>query len=310
MKLRTLLGGIGAVFGTLLFGMQAHAQHRGVLMPLDRPYSDPAAIPLYAVPPPGGPDPASPEIWMTAPNDLVARNVTVPTITPVLPARGTASGAAAIVLPGGGNVVIAMQKEGYDVARFLAGQGIAAFVVKYRLQATPADIGEMRARIAAAPTPPPAVTVGGSPVGIADTREAMRWVKAHATEYGIDPARIGLVGFSAGAGNAWGLIGPGDDAMRPAFAALFYGGLQARPELPAAPPPLFLAAAADDVVVPRQPGMPLVDQWIKAGGKVEFHLYQTGGHGFGGFRQGATSDLAMEELVLWLKANGLLGRRN
>ena len=288
------------------------AQHRGVLVPLPRPYFDPAAMPLY-------PDAqidskAEAEIWMSAPNDLVARNVSVPTITPVLPARGAATGAAVVVLPGGGNVVVSMQKEGYDVARFLAGQGIAAFVVKYRVQQTPADIAEMRARISAAAAgdahaaKPPAPT-DGSELGIADAKQAMNWVRTRANEYGIDPERVGIIAFSAGAGHLWGVLMDENPSVRPAFAAPFYGGFQTRPIAPGTPPPLFLAAAADDPVLPQVSGFPIFEQWTTAGGKVEMHLYQSGGHGFGGFKQGTTSDLAMEEFVLWLKSNGMLNRK-
>jgi acetyl esterase/lipase len=304
----------------LLSTSVVHAQANSGLVPLEKPYWDPFAIPLYPGVAPGSEGAKQIEAWASAPNDIVARNVTKPTITPILPTKGTANGAAVIVLPGGGNVVLSMGKEGYDVARILAANGIAAFLVKYRLNETPADMSKMRPMAvgavgapspgspgAAPPPPPPAPPASNGPrLGVADAKQALRWVRDHAKQYGIDPERVGLVGFSAGAGNIWGVVADNDPMTRPNFIAPIYGGFGARSPIPTSPPPLFLAGAGDDPVVHSEPGFPIVEQWAKAGGKVELHYYQNGAHGFGALTQNTTSDLFMDQFVYWLKVNGFL----
>ena len=316
MKLLSILFGAATVIAG-----HAHAQANFGLVPLDKPYWDPDALPLYAGLAPGSEGAKQIEAWASAPNDIVARNVTKPTITPILPTKGAANGAAVVVLPGGGNVVLSMGKEGYDVGKVLAANGIAAFVVKYRVNETPADMSKMRpmgpgavgapgSAPGAAPPPPPPPPPDGPRFGVADAKQALRWVRDHAKDYGVDPERVGLVGFSAGAGNIWGLILDNDPSAKPNFIAPIYGGFGARTPLPAAPPPLFLAGAADDPLVRGAPGLPILEQWEKAGGKVELHYYQNGAHGFGALKQNTTSDLFMDEFVYWLKVNGFLTPRH
>lgn len=311
------LGFAAVAVGIALGGVQcAHAQAGpNGLTPLPQPLIDPNALPLYAGVAPGSENAKQVEAWAKAARDVVARNVTRPTITPVLPV-GKASGAAVVVMPGGGNVVLSMGKEGYDVATFLANHGVAAFVVKYRVNETPADMSKMipmavgavgapaPSGAAAAQPPPPRPPQTGPRFGVEDGKQALRWVRAHAKEYGVDPKRVGMVGFSAGAGNIWGVVTADDPTARPDFVAPIYGGYGLLEHLPPAPPPLFLAGAADDQTVKPVPGFPIVEQWTKAGGKVELHFYQNGSHGFGALMQGTTSDLFMEEFLLWMQVNG------
>lgn len=303
----------------MLFPGTGIAQGAADLQPMPQPYYDPAALPLYPGVAPGSENAKQTEAWAIAPNDLVARNVTRPTISPILPVKSVATGAAVIVIPGGGNVVLSMGKEGYDVAHFLADHGIAAFVLKYRVAETPADLSAMRPMAACAvgapgaakspgnaPKSTPPTSPGGPHFGVDDAKQALRWVRAHAAAYSIDPARVGMVGFSAGAGNIWGTLADNDPTAMPNFAAPIYGGVGARPAVPSNPPPLFIAAAADDPVVHNVPGFPIVQQWHDAGGKIELHYYQNGSHGFGALKQGTSSDLFTEELLLWIKINGFL----
>ena len=318
--MKTLM--LAVVLGTALMSAgRVHAQNALGLVALKEPFWDPEAIPLYSGTAPGSEGAKQVEAWMTAPNDIVARNVTKPTITPILPTKGTANGAAVVVLPGGGNVVLSMGKEGYDVGKILAGNGIAAFVVKYRVNETPADMSKMRpppVGAVGAPSPgapgamppPPPPPSAGPRLGVADAKQALRWVREHAAQYGIDPDRVGLVGFSAGAGNIWGLVTDNDSSAKPNFIAPIYGGFGERTPIPTSPPPLFLAAAADDPLMRGAAGFPIVEQWAKAGGKVELHYYQNGAHGFGALKQNTTSDLFMDEFVLWLKVNGFLAAKH
>src|SRR3954447_5399488 len=113
----------------------------------------PDAIELGTGPLPGVPGRAAPESWHSQYGSRFARNVTVATLPPFLPEASKASGAAVIVAPGGGFRVLSMENEGSDVARALADKGVAAFVLKYRLNQTPADFDAFAAR---PPGPPPA----------------------------------------------------------------------------------------------------------------------------------------------------------
>ena len=108
--------------------------------------AQPTAIPLNTGPLPGA---KNKESWHSQYNSVFARNVTEATLTPFLPDPAKATGAAVIVAPGGGFRTLSMQNEGWDVAKALADRGIAAFVLKYRLNQTPADMGEFEKSMAA-----------------------------------------------------------------------------------------------------------------------------------------------------------------
>ncbi len=276
------------------------------------PHVDPAAIPLYAGVAPGSEGAKQVEAWATSPGDLVARNVTRPTLTPYLPAKGKATGAAVIVMPGGGNMVLSMGREGYDVAKYLQAHGIAAFVLKYRVNETPADIGKMAPMAAPPPSgsaQPPAA--GGAPgprlntdMAVADAQTALRMVRARATEWGVDPKRVGMVGFSAGAGNLLGVTLKNDPTAKPDFIAPIYGPF-GHVDVPPGAPPMFIARAADDPLFGTS-GFAIVEDWQKAGVPVELHMYETGGHGFGAAQKGTTSDGFLDQFYRWIQGRGLL----
>ena len=121
--------------------------------------AQPTAIALGTGPLPGA---STPESWHSQYGSMFARNVTEATLTPFLPAEGKASGAAVIVAPGGGFRALSMENEGWDVARSLAERGVAAFVLKYRLDQTPADLEAVLLSLKVAT----AATLGGLPVAI------------------------------------------------------------------------------------------------------------------------------------------------
>ena len=133
------LAGFGA-FASLLVGLAtvpAVAQD-DAMTAIEAP-AQPDAIPLGTGP---LPDARTPESWHSQYGSMFARNVTEATLTPFLPPPGKASGAAVIVAPGGGFRSLSMENEGWDVARALADRGVTAFVLKYRLNQTPADLQE------------------------------------------------------------------------------------------------------------------------------------------------------------------------
>ena len=262
--------------------------------------ADLPAIPLYAP----GVLPASPAPERT--DNGLLHNVSQPTLTPVLPAPGKANGQAVIVAPGGGFLVLSFDNEGMAVARRLAEAGVTAFVLKYRLGPTPtepkafvsffgSEMGKLSALAAkGGGLPPPFPTEG---LAAADAAQAVKLVRAHAAEWGVDPHRVGFVGFSAGAFTA-ATIAVGDPAGRPDFVGIIYGAL--RGSVPKDAPPAFIATAADDGLV-KGYAAPMFQAWKAAGRPAELHIYERGGHGFGMNRQGSTSDHWFDEFLWWIQ---------
>jgi acetyl esterase/lipase len=254
------------------------------------------------------------ESWHSQYGSVFARNVTVATLTPFLPDPAKASGAAVIVAPGGGFRTLSMNNEGWDVARALAAQGVAAFVLKYRLIQTPPDMDEFGramaqlfsdgARAASSPArQDPALAFAPQ---IADARAAFALVRSRAREWRVDPDRVGMLGFSAGAMLTMATTLHGQDA-RPAFIANIYGPLAAV-KVPADAPPLFVALAADDPLFGNT-GYGLIDSWRTAKRPVEFHLYEQGGHGFGMYPKTTTSTGWFDGFSRWLAMHGYLQRK-
>lgn len=273
------------------------------LAPIE-PLADPAAI---ALPVAKGASRSS-EVWnMLQPGNPVVRNVTQPTLTPVLPDPAKATGAAVIVAPGGGFLMLSMQTEGFAVAKALADRGIAAFVLKYRLEPTPVEgkafLAAMMARFQAAPKDPAAAAAMRHPDASADALAALRLVRSRAGEWKLDPARVGLIGFSAGAMTALELVQTAPTAELPAFFGYIYGP-QAVDQVPAEAPPMFDAIAFDDPLF-RPVDFPIAAAWQRAGRKVELHAYQKGGHGFGGLgAPGTTTTQLLDQFVGWLAMQG------
>lgn len=227
------------------------------------------------------------------PLGTVVLNVVTPTLTVYLPERGKATGSGVIIAPGGAFVALAIEHEGYKVARWLQEKGFAAFVLKYRV---------VEKRGEGIPAGMNMDEVGK--YGIADGIQALRVVRQHASAWGIGQDRIGFVGFSAGAMVASGTLLNPDVAARPNFAAMIYGGpFGVMPSIPAKLPPMFLAWAQDDAVA-LAAIVKFHDALKTAGQKPEVHIYSAGGHGFGMRKQGTSSDHWIDDLYYWLEAQG------
>jgi acetyl esterase/lipase len=268
--------------------------------------AQPNAIVLNTGPLPGA---TAKESWHSQYGSVFARNVTVATLTPFLPDPKKATGAAVIVAPGGGFRTLSMNNEGWDVAKALADKGVAAFVLKYRLNQTPEEMAafeksmaEMFSGTARRPPAPQDSSVALAPQ-IADARAAFALVRSRAGEWHVDPDRIGMIGFSAGAMLTLATTLHGQDA-KPAFIADIYGPLAAV-TVPAEAPPLFVALAADDPFFANS-GYGLIDSWRTAKRPVEFHLYEQGGHGFGMYPKETTSTGWFDAYVRWLAMHGYL----
>lgn len=268
--------------------------------------AEPDAIALYGEATPGSEDT---ETWAQYYGQYaVVRNVTRPTITPFLPDPARATGAAVLVAPGGAFMLLAIDPEGWRVARALNERGIAAFVLKYRVMPTPEDIAEatalMNQRTAEGVADPTRMPTIQYPPSTDDALAALALIRSRSAEWGIDPDRVGMMGFSAGAMTTLNTVLHGDGNLGPDFIGYIYGP-QPRVEVPTDAPPMFNAIAFDDEFFPTM-GFPIAEAWHAAGLPVEVHGYGRGGHGFNLGREGTTTPLMLEQFVAWMRSEGFL----
>ncbi|HEX6961523.1 MAG TPA: alpha/beta hydrolase [Lacipirellula sp.] len=241
-----------------------------------------------------------------------------PTLTPFLPDEEKRNGAAIVICPGGGYKGLAMQKEGLEVAEWLRSKGIVGVVLRYRCG-------------------------GGKneqPVPLEDAQRAIRTVRANADQWGVDPNRVGILGFSAGghlastAATIFEEAAHTEDTIdqmssRPDFAVLIYPVITLVGEathrgsrnnllgddagdslaeewstdrrVTERTPPTFLVHAGDDKGVPVENSLLFYKALVAKGVPAELHVYEVGGHGFGMFRDERPADKWPEQLEWWLK---------
>ena len=228
------------------------------------------------------------------------KNINNPSITVFLPAKEKATGAAVILCPGGGFRELGFVPEGIDAANYFNSIGVAAFALKYRLPREPGSVFNM--------THPRQ-----------DGLRAMRLVRSRASEWGIDPNRIGMVGFSAG-GEVVSMTAFGDNAgdanapdpidrvsARPDFIAEIYPGGAGIPQtLPANVPPAFLLVANDDDHT--EAVLSIFRLYRAAKMPIEVHVFTRGAHAF---NMGSRSKLTTiknwpQRLADWMGDNNLL----
>jgi len=250
------------------------------------------------------------EVWNQFALSRVVRNVTRPTLRPFLPKPGEGTGAAVIIAPGGGFMMLSMDSEGYDVARWLAAHGVTAFVLKYRLETTPVDADAFQKKMFEMIGAPrdATQTLPGEPRAVEDGLAAMRYVRSHAAQWKLDPARVGFMGFSAGGMTTSGVATRYDADARPGFVGIIYGGMKADAVVPADAPPAFIAVAADDPLL-ADASHPIFKAWKAAGRSAELHIYQRGGHGFGMNPTHGSADHWIDEFYWWLQSTGVLTPR-
>jgi acetyl esterase/lipase len=233
------------------------------------------------------------------PVGTVLFNVVTPTLTAYLPKSGKGTGTGIIIAPGGAFVALPIDVEATNTAKWLQAKGIAAFVLKYRL------IEKLGNNLNA---PPELDLDTAGRYAMADGIQALKVVREHASEWRVDPNRIGFMGFSAGAMVATAALVSPDATARPNFAALIYGAPYGTlPPIPAKLPPIFMAWAQDDLT-----GLETVVRFhralITSGSEPEAHIFNAGGHGFGMKKQGTSSDHWIDELYFWLEAQGFTRR--
>jgi len=262
---------------------------------------------------PGGKSASIKENSDTTKGIVRIKNVFQPTLTVYRPEPALANGTAVVICPGGGYSMLAASHEGSDVAKRLAGWGITAFVLKYRL--------------------PDDVIMTDKTIGpLQDAQRALQIVRQRAGDWNIDTARVGIMGFSAGGHLAstasTHFATPVIDAA--GFSILIYPvisftdslmhkgsrdrllGTDLSPariqaysneqQVHADTPPAFLIHAADDKTVPVGNSVAYYQALIANKVPAEMHLYQNGGHGFG-LNNKTTADQWPERLQNWLLAN-------
>ena len=234
--------------------------------------------------------------------DYWIANVHNPSITVYLPPKEKATGAAVVICPGGGHRLLVFKAEGDEPARYLNGIGVASFALKYRLgreQGSPYSIEKN---------------------ALQDGQRAMRLVRSRAKEWGVDPNRIGMMGFSAG-GELASMVAFGTNAgdqsatdpidrisSRPDFLVLIYPGPLGQPAMVTRDaPPAFLLCANDDTG-PAGTITSLSEKYRAARVPVELHIFSKGGHGFNmGYRSRlATIKSWPQRLTDWLADSYIL----
>ena len=230
------------------------------------------------------------------------RNVHVPSIEVHLPPAGTANGTAMIVAPGGGHEQLVWASEGTQIAQWLNSRGVAAFVLKYRLEQTPGYH----------------YTVEGE--ALQDTQRAVRIVRARAGGWGVNPAHVGIIGFSAGGALAaladirfdQGKVGATDpieqQSDRPDFVGLVYAGWKPMDiTAPKNAAPAFLTSAGSDDQFHARETVEFYMSLFNAGVPADLHIYAHGGHGGAiGARKGIPFGTWQNRFQEWLTDIGML----
>jgi acetyl esterase/lipase len=239
-------------------------------------------------------------VRVTETGEHVVSNVHRPSITVYAPA-GKATGAGVLVMPGGGHRELWVDHEGHAVARWLSEHGVAAFVLKYRL----------------ARQDDSTYSVEGH--ALPDAQRALRTIRARAKEWQVDPARLGVLGFSAG-GELAGLTAergvdadpkaavPVDrESSRAAFQVLVYPGRAEAIAPSAKSPPAFLLCGENDRPDISQGLAKVYLRFKEAGVSAELHVLAGAGHGFGARASNRGTTAHWLELVRgWLEGSGFL----
>jgi acetyl esterase/lipase len=239
--------------------------------------------------------------------------VTKPTLTVCLPPQGNNTGTAVVICPGGGYWDLYWEGEGEQVAAWLNSQGMAGIILKYRVPR------------------PPNVPESEPPIGPQmDAQRAVSMVRSRAAEWGINPRRIGIIGFSVGghlalqtatgfAKRTYERIDAIDDSSsRPDFAILCYSGFLKQKDrdeilpsihIPQDTPPVMLVHATDDTMSPSDQSVIMYLALTRAKVPVELHVFAKGEHDFGVRQDGRLPASWTRLCVNWLHAFGFLEAR-
>lgn len=257
----------------------------------------------------------------SAAGDRVITNVSDPTVTVFLPEAAVATGAAVLIAPGGALRVLGFDNEGVKVAEWLNERGIAAFVLKYRtLQQEPSaprgplpgmpplGAGPRQELVIvnanANPAPGDAALTEVLDLAVADAQAAFRLIRENASDWRIDPNRVGIIGFSAGGGVAVGTALAASSDASPDFLVSVYGPSLQDVNVPEHAPPLFVAVGSTHFNVTNG-CLALFAAWKAAGKPAEIHVYDGVSAGFGMTKRGLPVDGWTDRLYEWLVAREL-----
>ena len=277
-----------------------------------QPLSAQTTIRLYAEAATGSESWSLPEqsIKTLVPGVTGTANVSEATLTVFRPNPGTANGTAVIVAPGGGFHFLLVDDEGTKAAEWLAARGVTAFVLKYRVTQTTKAHQETMFKESA--NQQAAEQGAVFPLSVADAKRAVSYVRGQATEFGVDPNRVGMIGFSAGAMIALAAAVSSGEREGPDFVAPIYVSIAEYMRPFVVPPtavPIFLAAASDDQLGFAPASTEVYNAWLAQRRSAELHLYAKGGHGFGLRQQGLPVDSWSARFEDWLRFQGLLQPR-
>lgn len=242
-------------------------------------------------------------LWQTR----VVFNVVNPTLTVFQLDPAKANGTAVVICPGGGFYGLSIDSEGFEVARWLNTKGVTCFVLKYRLVECKTDdptreimsVGERLGEVVS-----PIVKLA-----MADGLAAIGYVRGHATDYGVNPEKIGIIGFSAGGTVVASVAHNYSAETRPNFVApiyLQYEWAIKSNGVPKDAPPIFILAATDDQLGLAPHSIDIYQAWTAAEKSAELHMYSKGGHGFGMRKQDLPSDTWIERFAEWMIAEDLV----
>lgn len=232
---------------------------------------------------------------------ITIRNVSMPTLTAVRPVNAMGNGTAIIICPGGGFSGLAWQTEGTPTAKWCAEKGITAFILKYRLVPYPyPEFENLRRQIR------DSIISTYVTMAAADGCEAVKYVRNHASEYAIDPAKIGILGYSAGGTVAGSVALTYTRESRPDFVVPVYAAVGAiiGDKVPDDAPPMFLVWATNDPISSGNPG--LYEKWRDAKKSVEMHAFYSGGHGFSIINHNKPSDIWPDLFMDWMLNQGFI----
>ena len=269
-------------------------------------------IPLYPGKAPGSAQETHPEqhYFSKSWNAEVVTNVSRPTLTLFRPSPQLKNTTAIVVCPGGGFMALSIANEGTEVAEYLAAKGVTAFVLKYRVAPTDGDATEEFQRLYSSDRQKfDQILKSAEPLAFDDGLAAVRYVREHASQWGVSPDRVGIIGFSAGGGIVADVAFHYAPEGRPAFVAPIYsGGYSGDTPVPSDAPPMFVAAATDDSLGLAPQSVAIYQKWVAAHKSAELHMYAKGGHGFGMHRQNTPSDHWIDAFTEWLQFEGFLDK--
>ncbi|TDB68893.1 alpha/beta hydrolase [Arundinibacter roseus] len=237
-------------------------------------------------------------------------NVSTPSLAAFLPDPSKASGMALIIAPGGGFHSLSIDNEGNFLAQWCVEHGIAAFVLKYRLVPTGENPGkEFMEKLEKGQEKLDADMAPYIKLANADGLAAITYLRENAAKYTINPAKIGIIGFSAGgtvAANAG--LNYTSEKNRPDFFAPIYAAMHVLDltKLAPKPMPLFMAVASDDFFGFQKQSIELYKTYNVAKQPVELHIYEKGNHGFGMKKQNLPSDEWINAFRKWLESQDLI----